>query len=89
MSATAMHNFKLAVWLEQKLKPLSVNQFTITDCLEFAKEVQVLTLKDDELLVSYHVVSLFTNVPLKETIQILADRALTDDWFNKTCNLKL
>ena len=79
MSETATYNFKLAVWLEQKLKPLSVNQFTITDCLEFAKEVHALTLKDDELLVSYDVVSLFMNVPLKETIQILANRAFTDD----------
>ena len=69
MSETATYNFKLAVWLEQKLKPLSVNQFTITGCLEFAKEVHALTLKDDELLVSYDVVSLFMNVPLKETFK--------------------
>ena len=89
MSATATYNFILAVWLGQKLKPPSVNQVTITDCPEFAKEVQALNLNDDELLVSYDVVSLFTNVPLKKTIQILADRAFTDDWFNKTYDLKL
>ena len=29
-------------------------------------------------------VSLFTNVPLKQTIQILVDKAFIDDWFNKT-----
>ena len=28
-------------------------------------------------------------MPLKVTIQILADRAFTDDWFNKTYDLKL
>ena len=48
------------------------------------KNSLILTLKDDEILVSYDVVSLFTSVPLKKTIQILIDEAFTDDWFNKT-----
>ena len=30
-----------------------------------------------------------TNVPLEETIQILADKAFTDNWFNKTHQLNL
>ena len=43
-----------------------------------------------DILVSYDVTSLFTNVPLDETIQILlADKAFNDDWFNKTHDLKL
>jgi len=33
--------------------------------------------------------SLFTNVPLDETIHILADKAFSDDWFNKTHELNL
>ena len=32
---------------------------------------------------------LFTNVPLDETIEILADRAFTNNWFNTTCDLNL
>ena len=36
---------------------------------------------------SYDVTSLFTNVPLEETIQILADKVFKDDWFNKSNNL--
>ena len=31
--------------------------------------------------------SLFTNVPLQETIGILVDKAFIDNWFNTTHNL--
>ena len=41
------------------------------------------------LITSYDVTSIFTNLPLHETIQILADKAFTDDWFNKTHELNL
>ena len=33
--------------------------------------------------------ALFTNVPLKETIDILVDKAFEDDWFNKTHGMQL
>jgi len=37
------------------------------------------------IIVSYDVS--FTNVPMKETISILVDKAFMDDWFNKTHNI--
>ena len=40
LSATETYNYKLAKWLDDKLKPLSVNQFTITDPLKFAEELR-------------------------------------------------
>ena len=40
-------------------------------------------------LVSYDVSPLFTNVPLEETIQILADKAFINNWFNETHQLNL
>ena len=40
-------------------------------------------------LVSYDVTALFTNVPLDETIHILADKAFKDNWFNKTYNMNI
>ena len=42
-----------------------------------------------EILVSYDVSSLFTNVPLDETIEILVNRAFSNNWFNTTYNLVL
>ena len=44
---------------------------------------------DHSILVSYDVTSLFTNVPVDETIQILAEKAFKDDWFNKQHNLNI
>ena len=79
----------MAKWLDEKLKPLSCNQYTVTDTSEFVNEVQSLEINRGDILVSYDVTSLFTNVPLDETIQILAEKAFTDDWFNKTHELNL
>ena len=61
----------------------------VTDTFEFVNEVQSLGIKRGDILVSYNVTSLFTNVPLDETIHILADKAFSDDWFNKTHELNL
>ena len=36
---------------------------------------------------SYNVLSLFTNVPVDETVEILAEKAFTDDWFDKDLNI--
>ena len=41
------------------------------------------------MLVSFDVSSLFTNVPLEETIHILADKAFMNDWFSVTHCLNL
>ena len=60
-------------------KPLAINHYKITDTFEFVNEVNVLTLNDGAVLVSSDVSSLFTNVPLDETIHILADKAFVND----------
>ena len=48
------------------LEPLTHNEFTVTDSFSFAKEI---TYYDSSLfMASLDVESLFTNIPLKETI---------------------
>ena len=89
LSAKHTYNYELAKWLDEKLKPLSCNQYTVTDTFEFVNEVQSLGINRGDILVSYDVNSSFTNVPLDVAIQILADKAFTDDWFNKTHELNL
>ena len=46
-------------------------------------------ISDHDILVSYDVSALFTNVPVDETIGILARKAFQDDWFNKEYNLNI
>ena len=66
-----------------------MNEYTITDAFEFADEIRSIPLNDEEILVSYDLTALFTNVPLRETINIPVNKAFTDDWFNQTDDLHL
>jgi len=75
--------------LEEKLKPLSINEYTITDAFRFSEEIRNSPIGDDDILVSFNVPSLFTNVPLNETINILVDKAFASDWLNQTYDLNL
>ena len=84
LSASGTYNYKLAKWLGGKLKPLSVNQYIIDAPLGFSKEIRKHPVLEDDILVSYDFTSLFTNVPVQETINILIDKAFTDNWFNST-----
>ena len=89
LSATGTYNYNLAKWLEEKLKPLSVNDFTMTDVIRFSEEIRNSPIGEDDILVSYDVTALFTNVPLNDTINILVEKAFVDDWFNQTYDLNL
>ena len=91
LSATGTYNYTLAKWLDEKLKPLSTNEHTNTigDIFSFADDLQEMEISDHGSLVSYDVSALFTNVPVDETIGILARKAFKDDWFNKEYNLNV
>lgn len=68
-----------AKWLDEKLKPLSVNRYTISDTLSFVEESQNLNIDENDILVSYDVISLFTNLPLQEITEIIAEKAFVDN----------
>ena len=89
LSATGTYNYALAKWLDEKLKPLSVNRYTISDTFAFAEEIQNLEVDENDILVSYDVTSLFTNVPLKETIEMIAEKAFVNNWFNEAHKLNI
>ena len=89
LSATQTYNYALAKWLDDKLKPLVTNQYMISDTFEFVNEVHELVINNGDILVSYDVSSLFTIVPLEETIQLLADKAFINNWFNEMYHLNL
>ncbi|XP_068716930.1 uncharacterized protein [Montipora capricornis] len=89
LSISGPYNYKLAKWLEEKLTLLSVQQYTIGDALGFPKEIRKHPVLEDDIVVLYDVTSLFTNVPVQETINILVDKAFSDNWFNSTYDLNL
>lgn len=89
LSDTGTNNYALAKRLDEKLKPLSVNHYTISDTLSFTEEIQNLDINKNNILVSYDVTSLFTNIPLQETIEIIIEKVFVDNWLNQTHNLNI
>ena len=52
-------------------------------------DIRTHSINEEDILVSYDVTALFTNVLLDETTNILVNKAFTYDWFNKTYGLYL
>ena len=69
LSAIGTHNYQLAKYLGPIINPITVNEYTVTDSFNFVKEVMGLDTSNS-VMASFDVVSLFTNIPLNETIDI-------------------
>ena len=65
--------------------------FTITDVFQFADEIKEMRFNEHDILITYDVSSLFTitNVPVEETIQILSNKAFTENWLKVTYILNI
>ena len=68
LSALNTPFYKLAEYLVPILKPLTTNEFTVKDSFHFAEEI--VDQQHDLFMGSLDVDSLFTNIPLEETIEI-------------------
>ena len=73
MSAIGTFNYKLAKFLVPILQPPAGNQYTVHSSFSFVNEITQLTLSHDAVMVSFDVSSLFTNIPLNETVNIILD----------------
>ena len=85
MSSIGTYNYNLAKYLCSLLKRHIPSEFCATDTFSFVQEIQQDDFSD-KFLVSYDVTSLFTNIPLSETID-LAVNAIIDG--NMNPDLKL
>ena len=75
MSAIKTPTYKLAKFLVPLLEPLTTNMYTIRNSFEFSKEIAD---QDPGLfMASLDVESLFTNIPLEETISVCYDSLLS------------
>ena len=70
LAAYNLPNFKIAKFLVPLLNDLAKNRYTIQNSYSFSSEL-VQCLNPDNVIVSYNVESLFTNIPLDETINII------------------
>ena len=75
LSMTGMSHYELGKWLAGLLQPV-LEQFSlhcISDWFTFAKTMQNLDIDPNVTVCSFDVSSLFTNVPLDETITICSE----------------
>ena len=71
LSDNGTPTYKLAKFFVPLLAPLTSNEYTIKDSFSFAEEL--LSFDSNLVMASFDVESLFTNIPLKETIDLCVD----------------
>jgi len=74
LSAVTCHNYKLAKFLVPLLSPLASSEYTVSDVFSFTNEIRQSTDSDRKLMISLDIESLFTNVPVAETIDIILSK---------------
>ena len=70
--------FKLGKFLIPILEPFTVNEYTLKNSYHFYKDLNDFKPRAGNFMVSFGVSSLYTNVPVTETIAILLDRIFKD-----------
>lgn len=66
--------YKTAKYLAKLLAPLNNSEFTVKSTKPFLDELKQMKIADNQELISFDVTSLFTNVPLMYTIDIILRR---------------
>ena len=80
VSAIDSPTYKLSKEIATILSPLAGHTSSfVKDSADFARRVRETTFDEDDRLVSFDVVSLFTKVPIAEAIDVIADRLHLDD----------
>ena len=70
LSALGTFNYNLAKFLVPILNCLTTNLFTVKNSINFVQELKSLKFSHPVVMASFDIKSLFTNIPLKETIDI-------------------
>ena len=78
MSAIGTYNYSLAKFLVPILQPLTSNQYTVNSSFSFVKEITSTSFPHSTVMISFDVSSLFTNIPLDETVNIILDSLFSE-----------
>ena len=73
MDQTGTCNYKTGNVIVQYLKLLTKYEFVINNTQGFSSMLNTLEMSEDEENVSYAIKSLFTNIPVNETIDFICD----------------
>jgi hypothetical protein len=70
--------YKLSKYLAQLLTPLGKSRYTVTSTEDFINRIKLMKPRSNQKMISFDVVSLFTNVPLEKTIDIILRKVYRD-----------
>ena len=77
--------YQLAKYIAKLLSPLANSEYTVTSTKDFIEKIKNVKVPDGHQLISFDVYqSLFTNVPLQKTIDIILKRIYENEEIN-TC----
>ena len=79
LSAIGTTTYKLAKFFVPLLEPLTYNQYTIKDSFSFCEELK--HFNTNLIMAGFDVESLFTNIPLQETIDLCVQKLFEDKNF--------
>ena len=65
--------YHLAKFLDKIIKPHIPSEYMLNSSSGFLEKLKTFCFRPSDILVSFDVVSLFTNVPLNQTIDMIAD----------------
>ena len=83
VSSIGTYNYKLAKFLTDKLSPRISLQNCAVDTVSFVNDLKQVS-STNQFMVSFDVVSLFTNIPLDETINLAVDLLVENEPSIKT-----
>ena len=71
--------YELAKFLDSLIRPYIPDTYLLRSSQEFVETLKNFQFKPNHKLISFDVKSLFTNVPLKEAVDIIANAIYADD----------
>ena len=77
--------YKTGKFISKHLKPLTKNEFVINNTQDFPTMLNNVPISEDEEDVSYDVESLFTNIPLKDTIDFICEEIYVNKKLEPIC----
>ena len=77
LSTIGSFNYNLAKFLVPIIEPLTTNQYTLKNSFEFVNDIKKKNLTN-KIMASFDITSLFTNIPLNETINIIVKQLFKD-----------
>ena len=76
LSSINTPTYKLSKFLVPLLEPITSNQYTLKDSFDFVNFISNLSFNEC-YMTSFDIKSLFTNIPVQETINIISERLFT------------